>query len=351
MREKNNIPTEEIESWDDGTYQTGAAQPGKGQSGLIAGLLAATIFLGGIASALGIMNIRLLRQLDRQKDPVLPVTADATGPAGELMREEPDQSPQVPADGQLQLQTGQPNGTHALPKPDQNDDTAAVTAEVTVVDSQGSCSTGTALILSADGYLLTNAHLTDSALTITVLLPDGRTVRAALVACDPYSDLAVVYVRADGLTAATFAPEGRPTAGEQIGPVFDAEGRVLGFRGYDLATGLPQAVPVAELTDIAAQLVEARCVSGRLCLGLQVRAMSHFSRQYWDLEYGIEITDSQVESLLPGDILLRLEGQAITTCHQLHRLLLDHAPGDTLELEIFRAGQRFTVTAAVITNP
>jgi hypothetical protein len=62
MREPNNIPNEYGESWDDGTYQTGATAQGKRQSGLITGLLIATIFLGGIASALGVMNVRLLQQ-------------------------------------------------------------------------------------------------------------------------------------------------------------------------------------------------------------------------------------------------------------------------------------------------
>lgn len=348
MREQNNNPTNEIENWDDGTYQTGTAQPGKNQSGVIAGLLAATIFLGGIASALGIMNVRLLRQLQQPQESVLPVTADM-GDVGDLLREDPEQTPSVPGDGRLQLQAGEENTVLSAKSPQER--AAAVTATLTVVDSLGQEKTGPALILSADGYLLTNAHLTDSALTITALLPEGQTLRAALVACDPYSDLAVVYVDAQGLSAASFAKEGAPTAGQTPGPVFDDGGCVVGFRGRDLETGEMKTVTTEQLCAIATQLVQSRCVSGRPDIGLQVQAMSQFTRQYWGLEQGVEITQSQAEGLLPGDILLSVNGQRLTTCHQLHRLLLDITPGEGVQLEIFRAGQRFTVTTVVTVNP
>ncbi len=340
---KQDIETTEY-TWDDGTYQTGAAQPGKSQSGLIAGLLSATIFLGGIASALGLMNIRLLRQLSQPTDPVLPVSVDATGgPVGEFLRENPELVPIVPEHGRVQLHLSEgSDGQHSA---------AAVTAQLTVLDSQGQSKTGPALILSADGYLLTNAHLTDSALSITAQLPDGRTVRAALVACDPYSDLAVVYVQVDDLTAAVFADEGQAMESDTPGPAFDAAGRVLGFRCYDLEGGQTEMISARALMDIATQLVQTRCVSGRPCVGLQVRAMTNFCRQYWGLEYGVEITDSQTEGLLPGDILLSLDGQQLHTCHQLHRLLQDIQPGGNVKLEIFRAGQRFTITIPVTVNP
>lgn len=349
MREQNNIPTNETENWDDGTYQTGTAQPGKNQSGVIAGLLAATIFLGGIASALGLMNVRLLRQLQQSKEPVLPVTADATVFSGDLLRENTDPTPSVPGNGQLQLQTGDVSSVLTAKSPEEQ--AAAVTVRLTVVDSLGQCRTGPALVLSADGYLLTNAHLTDSALTITAQLPEGQTVRAALVACDPYSDLAVVYVDAQGLIAAAFAREGQPAAGRTPGPVFDNRGRVTGFRGLELKSGEMKTVTTEQLAVIAAQLVQSHCVAGQPDLGVHVRAMSHFTRQYWNLDHGIEILSSRTDSLLSGDILLRMNGHALTTCHQLHRLLLDVVPGTEVELEVFRAGQRLTVTVPVTTNP
>ena len=346
MREPNNNPNEYGESWDDGTYQTGATPDRKGQSGLITGLLIATIFLGGIASALGVMNVRLLQQLGRQNDPVLPVAVDASGgPADHFLREKPNTVPKLPENRKLQLQVASETA--------QTIDPAAVTASLTVVDSRNQEKTGPALILSADGFLLTNAHLTDSAISITAQLPDGQSLLATLVACDPYSDLAVVYVEAAGLTAATFAEAATGITGQlpADGFVFEADGRVKGMLCLDLETQQLQLSDSQQLMDIAAQLVETGCVSGRPGLGLQVRAMSNFCREYWDLECGVEITETQVESLLAGDILLCLNGRELTTCHQLHQMLQTMRSGEEVQLKVFRAGQTFTVTLPVTTNP
>lgn len=339
-------------NWDDGTYQTGATPNRKGQSAVITGLLIATIFLGGIASALGVINIHLLKKLVQQESPVLPVSVEATGVAGDFLRENPALAPSVPGSGRLQLQLG--GKTEQLTQQQLLEHIARVTVRLTVTTAQEEEKTGTALILSADGYLLTNAHLSDSALSITAQLPDGREVPAALVACDPHSDLAVVYVQADGLTAATFSDEPTVTTGSipaGDGLVFEDDGRVKGMLCLDLQTQQLQMVNPQLMMDIATQLVEKGCVSGRPCVGLRVQAMSNFCRQYWGLEHGVEITAAQVEGLLPGDILLNVNGQQLTTCHQLHRLLLDTQPGETVRLEIFRAGQRFTITIPVTTNP
>lgn len=346
MREPNNNPNEYGESWDDGTYQTGATPDRKGQSGLITGLLIATIFLGGIASALGVMNVRLLQQLGRQNDPVLPVAVDASGgPADHFLREKPNTVPKLPENRKLQLQVGSETA--------QTIDPTAVTASLTVVDSRNQEKNGPALILSADGFLLTNAHLTDSAISITAQLPDGQSLLATLVACDPYSDLAVVYVEAAGLTAATFADAATGITGQlpADGFVFEADGRVKGMLCLDLETQQLQLSDSQQLMDIAAQLVETGCVSGRPGLGLQVRAMSNFCREYWDLECGVEITETQVESLLAGDILLCLNGREMTTCHQLHQMLQTMRSGEEVQLKVFRAGQTFTVTLPVNVNP
>lgn len=346
MREPNNL--ENVETWDDGTYQTGATQPGKNQSGLIAGLLMAVIFLGGMASALGLMNVRLLSQLVQQENPVLPVAVDANTTGGDLFREGPENTPKVPQNAQLQLQVAA--------EPGQRIDAAAVTARLTVEDNRNQEKNGTALILSSDGFLLTTAHLTDSALSITAQLPDGRTVPAALVACDPYSDLAVVYVGVQGLVPAVFsdAPTGVPGTYKMSDDgvvAFLEDGRVAGMLVSDMDGRTKRMNDGSMLLDIATQLVEKGCVSGRPGIGLQVRAMSHFCREYWDLEHGVEIVESQVDGLFAGDILLGINGQRLIACHQLHQLLMDAQPGQQVRLEIFRAGVVFTITLPVMTNP
>lgn len=68
MREQRSNTTENENRWDGGTYQTGSSRPTKGQSAIITVLLMSVIFLGGIASAFGIMNVRLISKLIEQEN-------------------------------------------------------------------------------------------------------------------------------------------------------------------------------------------------------------------------------------------------------------------------------------------
>ena len=70
MKEKNNVTEfDQWESWSQGTYRTGGTQPPKNHGGVIAFLLVMVIFLCGVSTALGLMNIRLFRQLTAAQKP------------------------------------------------------------------------------------------------------------------------------------------------------------------------------------------------------------------------------------------------------------------------------------------
>jgi putative serine protease PepD len=90
--------------------------------------------------------------------------------------------------------------------------------------------TGSGVIIRADGYVLTNQHVVAVAQnggSITVTLPDGRTVPATIVGTDTVTDLAVAKISASGLTAATFAD----SAAVKIGQAVVAVGSPLGLDG------------------------------------------------------------------------------------------------------------------------
>jgi serine protease Do len=105
---------------------------------------------------------------------------------------------------------------------------------------------------------------------------------------------------------------------------------------------------------IAYGLVEQGAVSGRPGLGVKVQTLSTFCREYWDLTYGLEILSletggaAEKAGLLEGDILLSLEGEALTQLQQLHEALLLAQPGQEMTMEVFRAGKIFTVTLPVV---
>ena len=64
----------QIDPWDDGVYGTGKTKPPKSRGGIIALLLVVVIFLSGIASALGILNIKLFRQLNDRQESSVPMS-------------------------------------------------------------------------------------------------------------------------------------------------------------------------------------------------------------------------------------------------------------------------------------
>ncbi len=390
MAKNNSI---ENESWDSGTYQTGSTKEGKGQNGLITGLLIAVIFLGGLASALGLMNFKLLTQLMNQQSQALPLSVDATaGTVSNYNREYQSGTPVLPDNRELTLTVG---GNTAVVSAEEILNQPSL-VELTVKTSHGRLRTGPALVLSSDGYLLTNAHLTEDARYLTVQLSNGEAYSAILVATDTYSDLSVLYIQARGLTAAVFSGDtlvpgkqayalvqcdtlsqgkvfadfrqlivGADTLSLQQtdfdadhGPVFDDRGQVIGFLcRYFGEEGEGQLLSASQLMNIAVQLTRQGAVSGRPCLGLQARELSSFFRQYWNLSGGLEITTllegaaAQNAGLMKGDILLRINGKLLTELSQLHGALCAAEAGQTLQLEIFRAGQHFTVTLPVKQHP
>ncbi len=75
---------------------------------------------------------------------------------------------------------------------------------------------GSGVIVSSDGYILTNHHVVEAADEIQVTLPDGRNLPATLVGTDPDTDLAVLRVRQSGLNAITFATPDSVRVGDVV---------------------------------------------------------------------------------------------------------------------------------------
>jgi serine protease Do len=76
--------------------------------------------------------------------------------------------------------------------------------------------TGSGVIISADGYILTNNHVVDSADNINVTLNDGREFKGERVGTDPKTDLAVIRIKADHLTYAKFGDSDKLEAGDWV---------------------------------------------------------------------------------------------------------------------------------------
>ena len=402
--------------WDDQYYGTGNTRPPKERSGAMALMLMLVIFLFGIIAVLGILNIRLFRELKVRKQETelsIAFATEATVPPETIelhlpqaaALEEPDlslssmqlqQTPQsrenIPVEGGLSLQEIYVQNIPSV-------------VSISCTGYQTG-STGTGVILSPDGYIVTNAHVVDGAGSISVLLTDDRILEAALIGSDEISDLAVLQVEAEDLTPAKFGDSTQLRVGDTVaaigdplgvkyrgtytdgivsainrdvdmdgrtmtliqtnaalnsgnsgGPLINCYGQVIGINTMKIGAftdsagveGIGFAIPSATVKDIVDQLVHQGYVSGRPTLGLEGETLSSFYQHYYRLPAGLYITnvtpgsDAEIKGIENGDMLLSIDGQRITTMDQVKSILYDREVGDTVEVILYRSGERFLV--------
>ncbi|MBR4971671.1 MAG: serine protease [Oscillospiraceae bacterium] len=403
--------SEYLPEWDDGTYQTGAIHPPTPSSGLVAFLLVTVIFLGGICSALGIVNIRLLQQLLEVTQETTPVSVDTRVevlPTKNPLENLEIQPPTLPQNAALQLQMVQsPYFSEKSPQvmtgQQVYDANAQSLVDVLCLTYFSETETGIGMVIGSNGYILTNSHLVESAKRIFVTTADGATYRATLVGSDSFSDLAVLYIEAQNLvpcrfssnttllvTEPTFAVEADRTirqstvfsaghtfsskthsitliqtcSGSASGPVFNSYGYVIGFQVGNVARYFPTAntqgtglvIPTATIARIVSTLVSDGLVSGRPCLGVQVEEISKVYQQYWHLPGGLLLTRVEENSsaaacgLREGDILLALDGHPVNNSQDMYSALYNLQVGDTAVAVVFRDNQKFTVKLTIEDN-
>ena len=408
-----NRNTEEFDSWENGFYSTGPTDPPKNRRGLVALLLAAVIFLVGIISVLGVLNIHLFRKLQEdapEEDAFFQFSENNETTENKAVEETMPANPSLPA-GSVQLQQA-PQGIENIPQAGglslQEIYAGAINSVVSITcTTQSGTSTGTGVILSADGYVVTNAHVVENARSVEVLLTDGTTLTARPVGQDRVSDLAVLYVQHAGLQPAAFGDSSVLRVGDAVvaigdplgtalrgtmtdgivsainrdittggrtmtliqtnaalnsgnsgGPLLNCYGQVIGINTMKIGDyvnsagveGLGFAIPSTTVKDIVDQLIEKGYVSGRPSLGFTGAAVSAFDRLYYRLPQGIYITavtegsDADQKGIVAGDVLLALDNIRITDEDSLNTALYSYNAGDTVTALIYRRGVQHTVS-------
>ena len=402
-------------TWDDRYYGTGNTEPPKEKHGLMALMLILVIFLFGIITVLGILNIRLFQELKLKKQetelsisfttevtlppeteaPAVPEEASViqdVNPSSLQLQQTPQSRDNIPVEGGLSLQEIYTQNIHSV-----------VSISCT---GYGTGSTGTGVVLTRDGYIVTNAHVVDGAGSIEVLLTDNRVLAAALVGSDEISDLAVLQVEANDLIPAQFGDSGQLRVGDTVaaigdplgvkyrgtytdgivsainrdvdmdgrtmtliqtnaalnsgnsgGPLINCYGQVIGINTMKIGAftdsagveGIGFAIPSVTVKDIVDQLITQGYVSGRPTLGIEGEALSSFYQHYYRLPAGLYITsvepgsDAYTKGIEDGDMLLSVDNQRITTMDELKAVLFDREVGETVEVIIFRAGEHYRV--------
>ncbi len=417
----NSEYTPEMDPWDRDTYQTGSTRPPKSHGGLVAVLLMAMILLCGIVSILTILNIRLFRENLQTPTPdtsplslQMPVT-ETTGQTE--LRETVDTSvPPVTTEPDPVIDiASSPTGVANIPLEGglslQEIYEKTVDSVVSISCTlSGGTSSGTGVILSRDGYIVTNAHVVDGAVSIQVILSDERILSADLVGKDDISDLAVLWVDADDLHPAELGDsdvlrvgdvvvaigdplgvslrgtmtdgivsginrdiqvDGRSMTliqtnaalneGNSGGPLINCYGQVIGINTMKIGDtmssagveGLGFAIPSTTVREIVTQLIGQGYVSGRPDLGLEGEAVSTLYQIYGRLPSGLYITGVDQDSnayavgIREGDVLMSLNGIRITSQSEYEAQLYSCQVGDTVTAVIYRDRKQYEVQITV----
>ena len=410
----------EEEPWEENSWQTGSTNPPKSRGGLVAVLLVLVIFLSGIVTVLGILNVKLFQQLKQQESHedlaisynLEELPPETTEPAQTLPPEtrpahqeeqvsmELDPSPSsasnVPAEGGLPLQEIYLQSI---------DSVVSISCQ-----RYSDSTTGTGVVLTEDGYIVTNSHVVEGAQAITIQLTDERVLPARLVGADIVSDLAVLKVDAQDLVPATFGDsdslrvgdtvvaigdplgvelrgtltdgiisainrdiylDGRPitliqtnaalNSGNSGGPLINCYGQVIGINTMKIGAftdeagveGLGFAIPSATVKDVVDQLIRQGYVSGRPELGIRGESLSIFYQHYYRLPEGLYITevtpgsDAAAKGIERGDILISINDTHITTADQLSSLLYGFEVGQTVTAVVYRGGYQYELQLTI----
>jgi serine protease Do len=262
---------------------------------------------------------------------------------------------------------------------------------------------GSGFILSADGYIMTNAHVVDGADEVIVTLTDKRELKARIIGADKRTDVAVVKIDATGLPAVKIGDVGRLKVGEWVmaigspfgldstvtagivsakqrdtgdylnfiqtdvainpgnsgGPLLNLRGEVIGINsqiysrsgGYQ---GISFAIPIDDAVRVADQLrATGRVVRGRI--GVQIAPVTKEVAESIGLGKPAGALVQSVEKDGPadkagveaGDIITKVDGKTVEKSGDLPRIIGNTKPGTKSSLQIFRRGASKELSVAV----
>ena len=405
---QENVPWEPEEENQDmaDVYEIGSTRPPKSRSGLVAGVLIIGIVLGSVLSLLGGIRADLLshlRQMENGAETEIPLRVERTEPT-ELPAEIVDpEHPTYPSQADMDL-IGAPPASDTPSQPGglplQQIYEKNIPSVVSIIsDGREGRSTGTGVVLSEDGLLITNAHVVEGAMQLTVILYDGSSRKAYLVGKDQISDLAVLYVQAEGLIPAAFGDSASLRVGDTVvaigdplgielrgtmtngivsainrnitvggrtmtviqtnaalnsgnsgGPLINCYGQVVGINTMKIGVsyntgsvvGLGFAIPSTTVKTVVEELITQGYVSGRPGLGVSLTKVPNLYQYYYNVPAGLyvsEVLQPQENGLQVKDILVSVEGTQVHSVEDLHRMLQSYQVGDTVDAVIFRGNE------------
>lgn len=275
--------------------------------------------------------------------------------------------------------------------------------------SSDSYSWGSGIVVSSDGYILTNTHVIDEGERATVQLYDGTTCAAKLVAADSQSDVAILKIEKTGLTPAVFASSKNIRTGDAVcaignplspdysltmtsgiisatsreisyngavmkllqtdtsinegnsgGPLFNDRGQVIGITNMKIVSsfsnieGIGFAIPSDTLQSIVAALMNDGAVYGRSTIGVTVGPISEDIADYYDIPVGLYVSevldnsDAQKQGIKKGDIITKVNGKDAHSTSDIAEEKSKLDIGDTIDFTVWRSGSTFKVSVKIM---
>ncbi|KVE26202.1 serine peptidase [Burkholderia vietnamiensis] len=274
-------------------------------------------------------------------------------------------------------------------------------------DTEQNRGVGSGFIVSADGYVMTNAHVVDDADTIYVTLTDKREFKAKLIGVDDRTDVAVVKIQAANLPVVAIGDSTKVRVGEWVvaigspfgldntvtagivssksrntgdylpfiqtdvavnpgnsgGPLINMQGEVIGINSQIYSRtggfmGISFAIPIDEAMRVADQLK----ATGKVTRGRIAVAIGEVTKDVAD-SIGLPKAEGALVSsvepggpadkagIQPGDIILKFNGRSVDAASDLPRMVGDTKPGAKATVTVWRKGQARELPITIAETP
>lgn len=276
------------------------------------------------------------------------------------------------------------------------------------VGLDGGYATGTGIIMSQDGYIITNEHVIEGATSIDIELQDSTVYTAALVGKDSQTDLAVLKIDAENLMPASFGDSSTLRVGDEVaaignplglnfslsngiisaldrdvevngyymtmiqtnvainegnsgGALINMYGQVIGitnmklvsYSAYSSIEGMAFAIPTSVVKPVVDSIIAEGYVTGRPALGIMCATLNAQAAEREGLPEGVYVSSIYEGSgafgkLETGDVITAANGTQVLTNEDLNNVKNGLVVGDTLTLTIFRNDETFDVDIILI---